>query len=349
MKYSGKKISKAGNVVLTSTDRNEVNQAIDIINDWRSLHLPALDELQNSLLKLLEDNKIRVFSVSRRLKRLSSIINKLDRNPQSGLGTMQDIGGLRIVVPTMDTLNKALKLILNNVPNNFEFTKQPVNYIERPKDSSGYRSIHFVYKFHSEKTDIDGMKIELQLRTKLQHSWAMAVETAELITGTALKSSQGEEEWLTFFKVISSLFAIKEKTPVMEEHKSKRYDMKALMRQLYQMDKKYNFNDTLKALRITSSFAKQDNYKDGYYILSINFETKRVNIKAFPKENEEDASALYSRLEKSFDYNRNAVVLVSVPKMQQLQEAYPSYFLNTEVFLSAVDTMMKNCEKWGWT
>lgn len=348
MKYSGQKISKAGNILLTSTDRNEVNQAIDIINDWRTLHLPALDELQNSLLKLLKDNKIRILSVSRRLKRLSSIINKLDRNPKSKLGTMQDIGGLRIVVSTMDTLNKALNLILNNVPDNFEFTKLPVNYIVRPKDDSGYRSIHFIYKFHSENTDIDGMKIELQLRTKLQHSWAMAVETAELITGTALKSSQGEEEWLTFFKVISSLFAIKEKTPIMEEHKNLGVDMKYLMKKLYQMDKRYNFNDTLKALRITSSFAKQDNYKDGYYIMSINFETKRVNIKAFPKENEEGASALYSRLEKNFDNNRNAVVLVSVPKMQQLQEAYPSYFLNTKVFLNAVDTMMKNCEKWGW-
>lgn len=349
MKYSGKKITKAGNILLTSTDRNEVNQAIDIINDWRSLHLPALDELQNSLLKLLKDNKIHIYSVSRRLKRLSSIINKLDRNPKSGLGTMQDIGGLRIVVSTMDTLEKAFKIIINNVPENFEFTKSPVNYINKPKDNSGYRSIHFVYKFHSENTDIDGMKIELQLRTKLQHSWAMAVETAELITGTALKSSQGEEEWLTFFKVISSLFAIKEKTPIMEEHKNKGVDMKYLMKKLYQMDKRFNFNDTLKALRITSSYAKQDNYKDGYYILSINFETKRVNIKAFPKENEENASALYSRLEKNFDNNRNAVVLVSVPKMQQLQEAYPSYFLNTEVFLNAVDTMMKNCEKWGWT
>lgn len=348
MKYSNKKISKAGSIVLTSTNKNEVDQAIDIINDWRSLHLPALDELQYSLLKLLKDNKIRIYSISRRLKRLSSIINKLDRNPKSGLGTMQDIGGLRIVVTTMDSLEKTYNIILNNIPDNFEFTKPPVNYIETPKSSSGYRSIHFVYKFHSENTDFDGMKIELQIRTKLQHSWAMAVETAELITGTALKSSQGEEEWLTFFKVISSLFAIKEKTPIMEEHKNLGHNMKSLMKQLYHMDKKYNFNDTLKALRITSSHAKHEQYKDGYYILSINFETKKVSIKAFPKEDEANASALYSRLEKNFDNNKNAVVLVSVPKMQQLQEAYPSYFLNTEEFLNAIDTMMKNCEKWGW-
>ena len=97
------------------------------------------------------------------------------------------------------------------------------------------------------------MKIELQIRTKLQHSWAMAVETAELITGTALKSSQGEEEWLTFFKVISSLFAIKEKTPIMEEHKNFGHNMKSLMKQLYHMDKKYNFKVYRSNCRIKSS------------------------------------------------------------------------------------------------
>lgn len=348
MKYSGKQISKAGTIALTSNDNDEVSHAIEVIKDWRSLHLPALDELQSSLLQLLKEKGIHIFSVSRRLKRLSSILNKLDRNPKSGLGTMQDIGGLRIVVQTMDALNNALKVILENVPNNFEFCKEPVNYIENPKDISGYRSIHFVYKYHSENKDIDGMKIELQLRTKLQHSWAMAVETAELITGTALKSSQGEEEWLTFFKVVSSLFAIKERTPIMKEHQEKGYGMEELMKQLYQMNKSYNFNDTLKALNVTSSFAKQGNYKDGYYILSINFEKKTIRIKAFPKENEENASTFYSRLEKNIEDNKNAIVLVSVPRMQQLQEAYPSYFLNTGEFLHAIDTMMQNCVKWGW-
>lgn len=348
MKYGSKKISKAADIVLTSGDRNEVDKALSMIDDWRALHLLPLVELQNSLLRLLGSKRIRVFSVSRRLKRISSILNKLDRNPKSGLGTMQDIGGLRIVLHTMDSLEKALKLLNDNIPDNFELAKLPVNYIETPKKESGYRSVHFIYKYKSSNSDVDGMKIELQLRTKLQHSWAMAVETAELITGTALKSSQGEAEWLTFFKVVSSLFAIKEKTNILSEHKENGLGMKTLMKYLYQMNKEHNFNDTLKALNVTSSYAKRGNYQDGYYILSINFENKRVNIKSFPKENEMEASALYSRLEKGVEASKNAVVLVSVPKIQQLQEAYPSYFLNTGEFLNAIDTMMRNCEKWGW-
>ena len=207
MKYSVHKINTAGNTALTSNNVDEVNHALDIIKDWRTSHLPALDELQNLIVPLLKDNKVNIYSVSRRLKRISSILNKLDRNPQSRLGTMQDIGGLRIVVPSMTALRKAYDVIVYNIPEKFELTKAPINYIKEPKRISGYRSIHFVFKYNSANPYLDGMKIELQLRTKLQHAWAMAVETAELITGTALKSSQGEEEWQSFFKVVSSLFA----------------------------------------------------------------------------------------------------------------------------------------------
>ena len=348
MKYGSKKITKAGNIALTSSDKNEVDQAIEIIKDWRSLHLPAINELQGLLLFLFDNNKIRIYSVSQRLKRLSSILNKLDRNPSSGLGTMQDIGGLRIVVPTIDSLNKAKSVLSNYTLDHFVLAKSPVDYIENPNNKSGYRSIHYIYIYRSIDPDLDGMKIEFQLRTKLQHSWAMAVETAELITGTALKSNQGDDNWIEFFRTASSLFAIKENAPILSEHIMQGQNMKSLMIKLYKMNRKYNFNDTLKALNVSCSHAKRSNYQDGYYILSINFETQRVSVKAFPKENEDAAYALYSRLEKNVESSKNAVVLVSVPKMQQLQEAYPSYFLNTGMFLHAVDVMMNNCEKNGW-
>ena len=124
--------------------------------------------------------------------------------------------------------------------------------------------------------------------------------------------------------------------------------MKDLMLELYLMNASFHFNDTLKALRVSNIVAKKENYKDGYYILNINFNTQKVNIKAFPKENEEQASDMYSKLEKSTNEKKNAVVLVSVPQMKELQEAYPSYFLDTSDFLDAIDKMMENCKKWGW-
>ena len=339
MKYSRNQISKAGEILLTSKNEEEVRLATNIINDWRSLHLPVLDELQEAVVSILSREKIQI-SVSRRLKRFSSILNKLDRNPKMGLGGMQDIGGLRIVVASMDKLNNALSILENNQPEHFELINSPTNYVQNPKDS-GYRSIHFIYKYKSENNDFKDIRIELQLRTKLQHSWAMAVETAELITETALKSSEGETEWLDFFKIVSSLFAMKENSPILPEHIKNGYYRKDLMRQLYMLDKDYNIVDTLKALYVSNIRSTKENHKNGYYILDINFIKKTVKIMAFPKENERDASDMYSALEKKVEEKKNAVVLVSVPKFQKLQDAYPSYFLDTDNFIKTIETEMK--------
>ena len=73
-----------------------------------------------------------------------------------------------------------------------------------------------------------------------------------------------------------------------------------------------------------------------------------VNVTSFPRENEEEATKMYSELEKQAQDNINAVVLVSVPKMKELQEAYPSYFLNTTEFLQDLDKMIENCQKLHW-
>ena len=340
MKYGRNQINKAGDILISSSNKEEVNRVIEIINDWRTLHLPVLDELQNAIVSIFEKEEIQIHLVSRRLKRLSSIQKKLDRNAGMKLGGLQDIGGLRIVVPSMSVLDKALLMLEKNVPKHFELTKAPVNYVLEPKDS-GYRSIHFIYKYQSENSDVDGLKVEFQLRTKLQHSWAMAVETAELVTKTALKASQGKAEWLTFFKIVSSIFAIKEKTRILSEHIEKNYTINNLKQQLLLLNKENHFVDTLKALNVSIKQSQKENHKNGYYILNIRFDQSTVDIKAFPKNKETESSEFYSELEKNIDDGENAVVLVSVPKMQELQEAYPSYFLDTNNFIKTIESEME--------
>lgn len=39
MKYSRKEIDKTGKIMLTATEQETFKQAIEKINDWRSLHL----------------------------------------------------------------------------------------------------------------------------------------------------------------------------------------------------------------------------------------------------------------------------------------------------------------------
>ena len=343
MKFGRNQINKAGKIILSAREGKEYDSAMQKINEWRTLHLPALETLQVEVTSLLKSKGITFSLVSKRLKRISSIIYKLDLNPEMGLGGMQDIGGLRIVLDDINILKTVHSILLNNIPKSFDLIKV-MDYVLYPKDS-GYRSIHFMYKYKSTESDSNDARVELQIRTKLQHSWAMAVETAGLITSTSLKSSMGDDEWLNFFKLVSSLFAIKERQPILKNHSNNSYDMHTLMRMLFQTNYTHKQIDTLKALKVTVDHAENEEFRNGYYILNIDFVNKRVKIHAFSKDEEYEASIEYSNLEKSIKDSDNAVVLVSVPKIKELKDAYPSYFLNTDDFISVLETMIDNCRK----
>lgn len=111
MKPSKTQITKAGKTLLSSKLPEERNQALDLINEWRTNHLYPLTLMRNTLAKLLAKNNIEAFLVSQRLKRLTSIEYKLDLNRNMALGGMQDIGGFRIVLKDTKDLARVKKLI----------------------------------------------------------------------------------------------------------------------------------------------------------------------------------------------------------------------------------------------
>lgn len=342
MKYSRNQINKAGDKILSSKVRQEVEDSINIINEWRMNHLVPLNELGERVIAVLNTNNITPLFTSQRLKRLTSIQYKLDLNPSMKLGGMQDIGGFRVVLKNVEDLNHSLNILQKYRFQNFTLEKIN-NYVEEPKNS-GYRSIHFVFKYHSENEKYDGLRVELQIRTKLQHNWATAVETAGLYTKTSLKSSQGDSSWLNFFKIVSSLFCIKEQLPTVREHRN--IKMEQLMVMCHNMNLNHKFCDILKALRVTVHFIEEKYPDKEYYIIYINFINMVVTVNAYDKDEELAASEAYSTYEKTIEDNKNAVVLVSVASIKDLQMAYPSYFLDTSEFISALEKISENCKRY---
>ena len=340
MKYSRKQISKAGEKLVTSKSENDVEEALNLINNWRTNHLHPLVVLKNSLLRLLTKNRIEPNLVSQRLKRLTSIEYKLDLNPSMRLGGMQDIGGYRAVLKDVKDLRK-----LNDALSSQKMAhklEKVMDYVKNPKNT-GYRSIHFIYTYSSTKDIYDGLKLELQIRTKLQHNWATAVETACIITKTSLKSNQGPDEWLDFFKIVSSLFALKEKLPLMDDHSE--FTMEELMIKCYNYCEELNILTKLKAIRVSTNKIESDNFPGDYYLLNINIIEMFVNIQIFNKNQFEYATNEYLKLEKTINENENAVVLVSANSIKTLKKAYPSYFLDTSEFIQAIEKMNSNCKE----
>nr|WP_279611692.1 hypothetical protein [Ruthenibacterium lactatiformans] len=85
--------------------------------------------------------------VAERLKRLDSIVNKLKREPSMSLWTMQDLGGCRFIVSSIDDIYKYANEYENSRKRHI--LKSQYDYVQQPK-ASGYRSLHRVYEYHRD-------------------------------------------------------------------------------------------------------------------------------------------------------------------------------------------------------
>jgi putative GTP pyrophosphokinase len=222
-------INKAGKVLLKgATSEEELEWAWDLVSRWRACHAYPINTFQATL-----RNKTSGFAdpiVAQRLKRMPTIINKLDRYPAMQLTTMQDIGGVRAVVSTVEDAEKLAEDYRTNKNFLHELIDQK-NYIANPRSEDGYRSVHLIYRYKNERNPgYDGLRLEMQIRSRLQHKWATAVETMGTFLGQALKSRQGDKEWIDFFAIISSAFAHSEDRPLVPRfsHLSKGDTFKAV-------------------------------------------------------------------------------------------------------------------------
>lgn len=334
-KYTGSQINKAGRIFISQNSTNEEkNVALKVINNWRASHAYPL-QIICSHLRRNNPNAI----VVQRLKRLDSIIDKLNRNKDHvmELYRMQDLGGCRVIVDSIEDVYKAVDKYKNSRVRHI--LKKEYDYIKIPKES-GYRSYHMVYKFYSDRKDTynKNMLIEIQFRTKLQHIWATAVEMMGIYTKSNLKASSGNKDILRFFTLVSSIFAIQEKTPICPNTPEW---MDELITEIETLDKKYNILSTLNALNVTINYTSNLKMtgKNLYYLLILNYDEKNVRIKSFHASKIEIATKLYDKIEKESACN---VVLVSATSFETLRLAYPNYFVDISAFVKNLNDIVEN-------
>lgn len=330
--YSKNQINKAGKTLsLSDIPLKEKNEALLILNNWRASHGYPLQEIYN-ILKEINPDAI----VAQRLKRLNSIVGKLKRFENMSLYRIQDLGGCRVIVKDIKEIYQAVEIFKNYIVLNTKFElKRENDYIKNPK-KSGYRSYHLVYKYHSDKNETynKNILIEIQFRTKLQHIWATAVEMMAISTKSNLKASQGNEDILRFFTLVSSLFAIEEHTSICPNTSN---DENELLKEINDLNQKHHIMDTLNALSTTIKYNyKSTNNKMEYYILDLHYIEKYVNVYGYPKDNIEQATFVYNQLESSATNDEN-IVLVSADSLDSLKLAYPNYFADIRKFITVLN------------
>ena len=276
--------------------------------------------------------------VAQRLKRVSSIYEKLRRFPKMNLSRMQDIGGARAVLPTLDDVYSLTEAYSRSRMKHALAGKK--DYVRNPK-SSGYRSIHLIYRYRSDRSETyNGLQIELQLRTRIQHAWATAVETVGTFLRQSLKSSEGHEEWLRFFQLIGSGFALVENIPigpnVPEESSALISEIRRLSRRLQVRRKLRAFGS---ALRVIEQESQIRDYR--YFLLSLRpAEKSQLTIWSFVGKELETATELYLEQEKATERTAGETVLVAADSIESLRRAFPNYFLDTQMFISEMDTLL---------
>jgi hypothetical protein len=335
------KIDRAGKALVDpNTSNYDDYDALEIINHYRAVHYYPLNTFKVTLRRKAESiDPDRL--VAQRIKRLSSIQAKLDRFPTIRLSQMQDIGGCRAIVGTTGHVRSLMKLYqesdLKHVLDDID------DYIDAPK-ASGYRSVHMIYKYLSDKqapSIYNGLFIEVQMRSRLQHAWATAVETVGTFLSQALKSSQGEEDWLRFFALMGSALAIREKSTALVPNTPVKPT--ELVRELRALAKKLNVQSALRmygrALNVGREGAGKGNH---FFLLRLEPQRGRMNIEGFRRKDLDVASARYLEVERQIEGVTGAeAVLVSVDSLAALERAYPNYFLDTDVFLTALQQALE--------
>lgn len=314
------------------------NQAYGIVDNWRVCHYLPLNVIQSGLRARIRRVGQKAI-VAQRLKRFSSIMNKLVRESDMKLSQMQDLGGCRAILPNVSAVTALYRMYQQPERHlTEEGSLKCYDYIKEPKDD-GYRGVHVVARYHPrmfERAPWNGQRIEIQLRTKLQHAFATAVETVTTFTREPLKFGAGPTEWRRFFSLMGSALAIREQTQLVENTPNSEVNLIAELR------------DASLTLMVTQRLQGWANalhtlprkHIKNFEWLLLALDTTKNTIAVTGYTNREAASKAVAEIEKSKRTDIDAV-LVWVNSVRALRAAYPNYYADTTAFLDALKLALK--------
>lgn len=339
-RLSKRAVRRAGETLAREIDDDaSVRAALEIVSVWRSIHQDPLDRVSDGLRRLTEDIS-GAFVVSR-LKRTDTIIGKLRRpNNNFKLDKMCDIMGCRVIVNSIEDVAEVRRRIYSS--NVFSGIDKCKDYIASPK-SNGYRSLHIILKVDAPESGFQNLTCEVQVRTSLQHAWATALETYDVISSNALKFDGGGCEERRFFADASAAFAIMEGTaPVPGASMS----MDGLKGNLLQIESRLKIVQRLRAASGAVTVVAEDRefVRGAYCLLLIDYEQQSIVLQLYDESEAAKANEDYSMLEEKNRSDRSLypmrdVLLTKVSSLKNLREGYPNYLSDISPFLAKLNNL----------
>lgn len=335
LEYSKKEVVRAGEalkgqIAWVPDKRGEILRIFEVANSWRVSHAFPMHRMRNEMHGRMSAINLKGLTAAR-LKQMPSIRGKLARL-DGNLRQLQDLGGCRAVVPTMANARALVGSIKDRFAHDL---KRDDPYMDMPRDS-GYRSHHLVFAFaprNKTEESYKGRLIELQIRSRLQHSWATAVEAVGLYRGENLKASEGNQDWLRLFGLMSLELARCEGCEYAQDGRDRR------VAEIIDLNNKLSAIQTLDALAHAVSgvdrYLIDPNYKPQFCLITYDHEKRVASLKYLNSPSEiKGAYGTIEQDDQRSGSNKFSAVLVEVDKIQDLREAYPNYFGDVQLFKS---------------
>lgn len=344
--YSKTQIEKAGRAIRHGCSGAEREDAISKIQNFREFHLYPLMLIKNHLAKATK-RVTKKGVVARRLKMLTTMIDKLERPSLDGssqnaiqITRMQDVGGCRAIVPNLQNLKELRKELEKSL--SVHQIIRTTDYLV-PKES-GYSGVHLVYScFEGSLDDSEWKKtkIEVQLRTELQHAWATSLEIIDTLEGIKLKTSlEGYPEWRRFFYLAGRLVAHNEKSCIINESEiiSIVDELKQLEAKLEVRNKLTRYSFAIRIITDKKNVPKRVMMHQGMFLVKVNRPDKTdegdyiITTKIEPYSPNDLTSAMKELAACEANPEIMISVLVAAGDVRTLKKAYPNYFGSTFMF-----------------
>lgn len=328
--------------ILPGQPSDEIINAFRIANNWREAHQLPTRTIKYALARLANDNNYQYDGIlASRSKRMISIRKKLVRFPSLSIRQMQDLGGIRIVLNSIEDIKTFADKVRNH--NSIAIKKEDDYIFTKGPKNDGYRSHHMICSYlpkNGREELYHGLNVELQIRTTLQHAWSTSVETVGLYLGKNMKSHDGDPDWLRLFELVSAEFCEEEGCPLNILMPDKKERIKELIDLSKKLDALSVLDNIKYGIDSTRHFKKNT---DGYFLLVLDNKTKNVKVRHTHDPNA--ATLDYAKTELSDILNgqeKTNVVLVEVAKIDALQKAYPNYFGDVDFFKTKLKNILKD-------
>lgn len=158
-----------------------MEQKIKDAEQWYNKNIALYEqfskEVEDVIIKILKSQHIPYQSVSHRVKKKDSYLNKCKDNKYTDpIKQITDVSGIRIIAYTNQDVSSICKILQD------EFLIDEGNSGNKAEmldtDKVGYLSVHYILQLSKKRLELseyklyENLKCEVQVRTLLQHAWA---------------------------------------------------------------------------------------------------------------------------------------------------------------------------------